>query len=53
MFRTSWGPSSGSRELRLTEVTSFGSVLAISVCAVNIWLRSTALTSAIGTHTKG
>jgi hypothetical protein len=30
MFRTSQGPSSGSHELRLTEVTSFCSVMNIN-----------------------
>jgi hypothetical protein len=39
MFRTSQGPSSGSRELCLTEVTGFVSVLAFSVCAVSVWLH--------------
>jgi hypothetical protein len=39
MFRTSWGPLSGSHKLLLTEVTSFVSVLAFSVCAVSIWLH--------------
>jgi hypothetical protein len=37
MFRTWQCPSSGSHELRLTEVTSFVSVLAFSVCAVSVW----------------
>jgi hypothetical protein len=32
MFRTSQGPSSGSHNLFLTEVTGF-------VCAVSVWLH--------------
>jgi hypothetical protein len=43
MFRTSQGPSSGSHELRLTEVTRFGSVLAFAACAVSVWLHILAL----------
>jgi hypothetical protein len=67
MFRISQGPSSGSRELCLTEVTDIGSVLAAVSCMVSVWLhiltldvcvyctdqRSTALTNAIDTHIKG
>jgi hypothetical protein len=38
MFRTSYGPSSGIHKLLLTEVTSFVSVLAGSIC-INVTLR--------------
>jgi hypothetical protein len=38
MFRTFQGPSSGSRELRWTEVTSIGSVLGVVACMVSVWL---------------
>jgi uncharacterized membrane protein (GlpM family) len=39
MFRTSQGPSSGSHELRSTEVTGIGSVLAVAACMVSVWLH--------------
>jgi hypothetical protein len=39
MFRTWQDPSSGSHELRLTEVTSIGSVLAGAACVVSAWLH--------------
>jgi hypothetical protein len=66
MFRTSQGPSSGSHELRLTEVTSIVSVLAVALCMVSVWLhiltlgvcvcctgqRFTPFTGATDTHTS-
>jgi hypothetical protein len=39
MFRTSQDPSSGSRELCLTEVTDIGSVLPVVWCMVSVWLQ--------------
>jgi hypothetical protein len=39
MFRTSQGPSSGSRELRLAEFTDIGSVLPVVSCMVSVWLH--------------
>jgi hypothetical protein len=39
MFRSSQGPSSGSRELCLTEVTDIGSVLPVVLCMVSVWLH--------------
>jgi hypothetical protein len=39
MFRTSQGPSSGSRELCSTEVTDIGSVLPFVSCMVSVWLH--------------
>jgi hypothetical protein len=39
MFRTSQGPSSGSRELYLAEVTDIGSVLSVVSFIVSVWLR--------------
>jgi hypothetical protein len=39
MFRTSQVPSSGSRELCLTEVTDIGSVLPFVSCMVSVWLH--------------
>jgi hypothetical protein len=39
MFQTSYGPSSGSHELLVTDVVSFGSVLAFAACADNVWLH--------------
>jgi hypothetical protein len=67
MFWTLQGPSFGGHELRCTEVTSIGSVLAVAACLVSVWLHIltldvcvcgagqsyTALTGAIDTHIKG
>jgi hypothetical protein len=39
MFRTSQGPSSGSHELCLTEVTDIGSVLPVVSRMASVWLR--------------
>jgi hypothetical protein len=39
MFRTSQGPSSGSRELCFTEITDIGSVLPVVSCMFNVWLH--------------
>jgi hypothetical protein len=50
MFRTTYGPSSGSHNLFLTEVTGFVSVLAYFCVRRQC---STALTDTIDTHTKG
>jgi hypothetical protein len=40
MFSTWQGPSSESHELRWTEVTSIGSVLAVAACMVSVWLHT-------------
>jgi hypothetical protein len=39
MLWTSQLPSSGGRELYLTEVTDIGSVLPVVSCMVNVWLH--------------
>jgi hypothetical protein len=39
MFRTSQGPSSGSRDLCLTEVTDIGSVKKRIVCQISMKIR--------------
>jgi hypothetical protein len=50
MFRTSQGPSSGSRELCFTEVTDIDSVLAVVFFVVSVWLQILTVKIIIG-HT--
>jgi hypothetical protein len=53
MFQTSQGPSSGSHNLFLTEVTGFCVRRQCLAAYPDPWCVCTALTDTIDTHTKG